>query len=562
MYSQLFLLIILNLLYTSSLFAQSGVVYESGGELIYEQAAFDVKHYELDLKINPADSSVAGYVTMNAAIVHPTNKIALDLDPDMKIWKIEWLSWSDFPELSFLRPDSNKKFMIDFPATLQPGENIAIRIHYEGKPRVAPNPPWDGGFVWSTTSGGEPWIGVANQTTGAWLWWPNKDHPSDKPDSVDLHFTLPEGLKAVSNGRLVEVSIEEEGWVRWSWHVSTPINNYNVTVNAAPYETLTDTYQSITGDETEITFWVLPEFIEQGKALFPQFAKQLRFMEELAGPYPFRADKFGVVHTPYLGMEHQTIISYGANFEDDNLFGLNNGFDDLFQHELAHEWWGNLVSVWDWRDFWIHEGFGTYMQALYAEHLNGKPEYQNMMELFRQRINSASPVAPVRTMTTTEITKGNRGGDVYYKGAWILHTLRYLIGDDHFFESLRRFAYPDPAMEELSDGSQVRFVTSVDYIKITEKISGTDLGWFFDLYLRESELPELFHEVTDEGILKMKWNIPESKSFPMPVDVRINGNTERIIIEGETDIAIPQDAEIDLDPENRVLKKEQSASQQ
>ncbi|HMB97382.1 MAG TPA: M1 family metallopeptidase [Balneolaceae bacterium] len=562
MSGKLFLLFILNFLYTFSISAQNGLVYESGGELIYEQAAYDVKHYKLDLKINPADSTISGHTDLSAEIVSPTNRIALDLHPDMKISRIEWLNWSDISELPFSRAGSDKKFMIHFPATLQPGENISIRIYYEGKPRVAPNPPWDGGFVWSETSAGEPWISVANQTTGAWLWWPNKDHPSDKPDSVNLHFTLPEGLKVASNGRLQEVSVKEDGWVRWSWHVSTPINNYNISVNAAPYEILTDTYQSIAGDEIEMTFWVLPEFLEQGKDLFPQFAEQLRFMEELAGPYPFRADKFGVVHTPYLGMEHQTIISYGANFEDDNLFGLNNEFDDLFQHELAHEWWGNLVSVWDWSDFWIHEGFGTYMQALYAEHLNGKREYQKTMELFRQRINSSSPVAPLRTMTTTEITEGNRGGDVYYKGAWILHTLRYLIGDDHFFESLRRFAYPDPAMEEQIDGSQVRFVTSEDYIKITEKISGIELGWFFDLYLRESELPELVHEVTDQQKLKLRWELPGDRRFPMPLDVSINGKTERIIIDGKTEIAIKQNAEVDIDPENRVLKKEKSASQQ
>lgn len=562
MCGKLLLLFVLKFLITAPLSAQNGLVYESGGELIYEQAAFDVKHYELDLKINPADSTVAGHVTMKAAIVHPSNKIALDLDPAMEIEKIEWLSWSDFPELSFLRSDSTKKFLIDFPATLQPGETISIRIHYKGKPRVAPNPPWDGGFVWSQSPGGEPWIGVANQTIGAWLWWPNKDHPSDKPDSVNLHFTLPEGLKVASNGRLQEVSVKEDGWVRWSWFVSTPINNYNISVNAAPYEILTDTYQSTAGDEIEMTFWVLPEFLEQGKALFPQFAEQLRFMEELAGPYPFRADKFGVVHTPYLGMEHQTIISYGASFEDDNLFGLDNGFDDLFQHELAHEWWGNLVSVWNWRDFWIHEGFGTYMQALYAEHLNGKPAYHNTMKLFRQRINSVLPVAPIRTMSTTEITEGNRGGDVYYKGAWILHTLRYLIGDDHFFESLRRFAYPDPAMEERVDGAQVRFVTSEDYISITEKISGMELDWFFDLYLRESELPELVHEITDEQTLKLRWEIPGDKKFPMPLDVSINGKTERIIIDGETEITIRQNSEVDLDPENRILKREMSVSNQ
>jgi len=559
MFGKLILLIILNFLYTITLFAQNGLVYESGGELIYEQAAFDVKHYKLDLKINPADSIISGHTDVNAQTVFPTNSIALDLHPDMKIDKIEWISRSDVPELLFSRSETNKKFMIHFPVTLQPDESISIRIHYQGKPRVAPNAPWDGGFVWSKTPSGEPWIGVANQITGAWLWWPNKDHPSDKPASVTLHFTLPEGLKVASNGRLEEVSVTEEGWIRWSWFVSTPISNYNISMNAAPYETINDTYTSTSGDEFEITFWVLPEFLEKGEKLFPQFAEQIRFMEKIAGPYPFRADKFGVVHTPYLGMEHQTVISYGANFENDNLFGLNNGFDDLFQHELAHEWWGNLVTVWDWRDFWIHEGFGTYMQALYAEHIHTETHYHKLMQLFRERIHSTSPIAPDTTMSTVQITGDSRDGDVYYKGAWILHTLRYLIGDEHFFESLRRFAYPDPAMEEVRDGAHIRFVTSEDYVEITEKITGMDLGWFFQIYLKGSELPEIDYEIIDNNRLNLRWIVPGTDEFPMPVEVRINGEIVRVdLSEEKTEIEIPVNAEIVVDPDNRILKKDKS----
>lgn len=551
----IYLFLTLFLTATSTLIAQ-GLTYESGGELTPELASFDVTHYNLDVEINPADSTLSGFVDVYFTIVQPTNRIALALDPRLQIMSVSQIGKPD-QTYRPVRNDSTRTFYIPFSQTLQPGDKDSLRIRYGGKPKIAENPPWDGGLVWEKTPSGEPWVAVANQTIGAWVWWPNKDHVSDKADSVSINITVPENLTVASNGRFRGTTNLENSKKSWHWYVSVPVNNYNVSFNIAPYETISEPYTSTSGDVFDITFWVLPEFREQGEELFPQFSEQMRFLEELLGPYPFRADKYGVAHTPYLGMEHQSIIAYGAGFENGALFGETADFDDLHQHELAHEWWGNLVTVWDWRDFWLHEGFGTYMQPLYAEHLGGKEAYNKMIELFRSRINEENPlpVAPRESMSTVEITQGSRGGNVYYKGALFLHTLRYVIGDDSFFTLLRRFAYPEPELESVTGGEQVRFVTTDDFLNMAEDISGTELDWLFDVYLRKAELPVL-RASRSEGVVVMQWQTPDDIPFPMPIDVRIDGQMMTLVPENNRiSFQLPDHIEVEADPDNRILKK-------
>jgi len=549
-------LLFCSILITPAILNAQELVYESGGELTPELASFDVNYYNLDIAINPADSTLSAFVDVHYTVVQPTNRIALALDPRLQIasvTQVENLNQS----YRIIRSDSSRTFYVLYPQTLQPGDRESLRIEYGGKPKIAENPPWDGGVVWEKTPSGEPWIAVANQTIGAWVWWPNKDHVSDKADSVSINITAPEELTVASNGRLMGAKNLENGNKTWQWFVSVPINNYNISFNIAPYETISEPYTSTSGDLFDITFWVLPEFKEQGEELFPQFAEQIRFLEELLGPYPFRADKYGVAHTPYLGMEHQSIIAYGAGFENGALFGETADFDDLHQHELAHEWWGNLVTVWDWRDFWLHEGFGTYMQPLYADHLGGKEAYNKMMELLRSRISeeNSMPVAPRKSMSTVEITQGSRGGNVYYKGAWFLHTLRYVIGDNHFFTLLRRFAYPTKEMESVTDGEQVRFATTDDFLHLAEEISVMDLDWLFEVYLRRAELPVL-HASRRSGRVVLEWRTPGNITFPMPIEVRVDGQVMTLVPENNRiSFQLPDHIEVEADPDNRILKK-------
>ena len=549
------------------LLCSTSLMAQSGGPIHPYQAAYDVQYIELDMEVFPSDSSISATVTTTATQQIASDTWRMALSPRFTIQSIQW----EGREIEWVRPntedpETQERFIhLEFPKTIQPGEDVKVSITYQGSPRTAVRAPWDGGFVWAETPSGEPWIGVACQGDGAWLWWPNKDHPSDEPDQgVMIHYTVPTGLTAVSNGVLRETQSLGDR-TRWSWEVLNPINSYSITLNVAPYIELQDSVLSV--DETIIPlhFWVLPEFEERGKERFPQFKDQLVWFEQLLGPYPFRNEKYGVVHAPFLGMEHQTIIAYGPRFEDNNLFGRPVGFDDLHHHELAHEWWGNVVTAWDWRDFWIHEGFGTYMQTLYTEDILGQAAADSLMGLLRTRIVSNDELVPDAFQTTKQKYGSGRGGDIYYKGAWTLHMLRYLLGKDAFLGFMRELIYPTPASRQATDGSQTRFLSTKDVIQVAQSYTDRDLSPFFELYLKHAQLPQLVSELQGRSLTLYWTNVPEGISFSMPVEVSIDGDVMKVEVglqnpdptgpTGEVTVQLPRRVEeIILDPNGWLLR--------
>jgi aminopeptidase N len=418
---------------------------------------------------------------------------------------------------------------------------------------VAAHPPWDGGFTWSETKGGKPWIATTCEGEGADLWWPCKDHPSDKPDGVDLVITVPAGLVVASNGTLQGKPETARGQTTFHWHVASPISNYCVALNIAPYKIVQRKYKSVTGEEVPAFLYCLPRNYEKAKKALPKFLEQLRFLEETCGPYPFRAEKYGVVETPHLGMEHQTIIAYGNGYKLER-----DGYDWLLNHEMSHEWWANLVTCRDWKDMWIHEGIGTYMQALYLEKLRGRRAYLREMNSKRRGIMNRGPVAPRESKTTQQIYFTLSGNDIYNKGSWIMHTLRWLMGDKKFFLALRRMAYPKPELEKVTDGSCVRFTDTEEIRKIAEQVYGKDLGWFFEVYLRQPRLPELISK-QENGKLLLEWKLPENLNvkFPLPVQVEIDDKRVRVEMpDGQGSVAAPRDADVRIDPDRLILKEE------
>ncbi len=522
-------------------------VLDSGGLLMYEQAAYDVTHYDLNLKIFPDKQSIQGHVTVDADVVHPMHWLVLDLDPRLTVSQIAEVKDNQEQKRDYHR--NGGKLWINLENTRNAGEAISVRISYSGKPRVAPMAPWDGGFVWAKTTAGEHWIATANQTNGADLWWPVKDHVSDEPNTVDLHITVPEPLFVATNGKFVRQEKHKDESITYHWKVNNPINAYNISLNIAPYEVIESKLNSVSGDEVPVFFYVLPDDIENGKQLMPEIIEHLEFYEKYLGPYPFRSDKYGVVQTPHLGMEHQTIIAYGADFDNTAMTrGPDWGFDALHHHELGHEWWGNLVTNYDWRDMWIHEGFCSYMQPLYLEDTQGKEAYQKYLRTQR-RFSNTLAVAPREITSAQDIYKA----PIYNKGAWILHTLRYLLGDEVFFKSLRRMAYPDPALERVTDGSQTRFVTTDDFKNICEEISGRKLDWFFEVYLRQPKLPILNSKIKD-GQLTLRWMTPIDTEFPMLVEVEINGKVKKYEIPKDgLVIDLPSGARPVVDPNDQLL---------
>ncbi len=530
-------------------------IMDSGGELIAEQAAYKVHYYDLNFGVDPADSSLSGNTGMYAEMAHPADELVMDFDTTFTIDQLfilkngEHLAHATYQNRGgqlWIRPGK----------TLQPEDEIEVRIWYEGQPRVAENAPWDGGFVWDYTEEGDPWIGVACQVDGANIWWPGKDHPSDRADSVSISVTVPEGLTAASNGRAKGVDHNDDGTDTWHWFVSTPINDYAVSINVAPYEEISRTYESVTGEDVPFYFWALPENADKARDLIPDIKSQLRHYEELLGPYPFRGDKYGVVETPYFGMEHQTIIAYGAGYEDDTTFDTDSGFDDLHHHELGHEWWANMVSAADWKDFWIHEGFCTYMSPLYAEYLHDKDQYHHFMYTMRSQIDNIQPVATRNTASTRDAYVGR---DIYFKGAWMLHTLRHLIGEEDMMKSLRRMAYPDEELETFTDGSHCRYASADDYINLIKELTGDDYDWFFDIYLYSAELPELIKEDKDDR-LYLHWETPDDLPFEIPVEIEIDGELTTKTIGKEPKSIADTDSDITIDPDNWILRADQPGS--
>ena len=531
---------------------------DTGGPLMFEQAVFDVHSYDITLNVDPRSKSITGKTVMAAKIVIPTNVIVLDLDTPYTVSRISEPYGFDTAERDLKFERREGKIWIWYPMTKQVDDVITVSISYSGTPRVAPNPPWVGGFMWKKTADGSDWISVALQNDGADLLFPCKDHPSDKPAMAAMHITVPDPLIATGPGKLERVKKNTNGTSTYNWRMTNPIANYSIVFNAAPYKIIEDKYRSISGVMLPIVFYVLPESFAKGAGLIAEQKKYLAFYEKYLGPYPFRSQKVGIVETPHLGMEHSTNIAYGNQFKYDP-----DGTDWLLLHEFGHEYWANLVTASDWRDFWIHEGFQSYMDTLYKEYLHGQEAYLTAMAGRAKNFRNMQPVAPREPKIAYQVYMAEpdylkSDGDIYGKGAYILHTLRYLIGDKAFFKALRHMAYPTKAMETYTDGRQERLVNTDDFLTIAEQDSGMQLDWFFELYLRQPKLPKLVAVVpadcTNNCSMLLRWETPNNISFPMPVDVVINGKPQRIEMKDGKATVTYTGAPPAIDPKGWVLK--------
>ena len=298
-----------------------------------------------------------------------------------------------------------------------------------------------------------------------------------------------------------------------------------------------------------MTFWLMPENCVPAMKLSPQFREQLSFLAKTVGPYPFRADKYGVAQTVYRGTAHQTINSYGGSFENNRY-----GFDTLHFHELTNEWFGNLVTAPDDSDKWLQEGVPSYLEALYAESLQGSDAYIDYLAGFRAAMPRRVYLAPGAAPAAASQSES----DVSHKGAWVLHSLRYLIGKDALFQILRRLAYPDPSREYASDDSRLHFLTTADFIRKVNEISGANLDWFFELYLRQPELPRLESRQRGDRLF-LTWRVPAGFRFPMPVEIQTDAGVEKLqMISGKGAVRIPAGAVHVLDPRSWILKDDTS----
>jgi len=516
----------------------------SGGVMPAEQAALHFDHAGLHFRVDPAQQSIQGEAELSFTAHATVNALLLDLDRNLAISGID-LDGKPLPAGSWSNPDGRLRIPLAQP--LAAGSKLTATIRYGGKPHVAHRAPWDGGFVWSHTEDGQPWVASAVQGEGCDLFWPCIDHPQGEPDLVDTWVTVPKNLAAPGNGVLVEVVKQGDERI-WHWRTKHP-DTYAIAINIGPFDVIRGNYASRYGNTIPMEFWYLRGQQAQAKELFAGFTPMLDFFEQEIGPYPFGDEKMGVVETPHLGMEHQTLNAYGNNFRLDGY-----GYDRLLQHEFAHEWFGNQLTNADWDDMWLHEGFGTYMQPLYSQYLNGDIDYFAWLHDLRQLLRNRHPIVSGSSKTEEGVyseTDGP-GQDIYNKGALMLHTLRSLIGDHDFFASTRRIVY---GRDDPKPGNfKPRYATTAEYVDIVNQVTGRDLGWFFDVYLRDAKLPKLV-QLRDGDTLKLQWVTETGKPFPMPIDVQVGETVQTLpMSDGSGSLTVPAGTLLIIDPRAKVLR--------
>ena len=518
---------------------------EIGAPLGVVQQAMELPHLALAITVEPALKSIRARAEYTVRAAAPLERVEFDLDPRFSVTEV----MLGGRPLSAAEWSSREGLLsVSLPTPLPAGGEVDVAIAYEGRPREAPRAPWDGGFVWDKAGDGQPWIATAMQGEGCDLMWPCLDHPSKRVGLLDFAITVPEGLVAAANGRLVGQETRD-GLTTWHWQARQP-NSYGVSLQIGPYELAQDDYASRFGNTIPIRFWHLPGHGDGARRLVGELKNYLEFFESMIGPYPFADEKVGVAETPHLGMEHQTINAYGEEFKPSP-----EGYDWLLHHEFSHEWFANQLSNASTADMWLQEGLGTYMQALYLEWRGGDLPYAVKMWDLRKQVLSRVPLAPRQFVGAGYYLdrQAGWGDDIYYKGAWVAHTLRNLIGDEAFFDTVTRATYgrPDPAPGNFT----LQVLSTDDFMRIAEQVSGRDLGWFFEAYFRVAPLPVL-KETREGSFLQLSWVTQGPLPFAMPIEVEVDG---RILAVPMTDcageVALPRpDAHVVIDPAAKVLR--------
>jgi aminopeptidase N len=499
------------------------------GSITKERAWWDLKNYHLDIKVNPADSTISGSNTIRYKVLNSYNRMQIDLQEPLKISRVT----QDGKALKYQR--EGKVFYIDLLAEQNVGDLKEVVIFYYGKPKIAVNPPWDGGITWSKDNNGKPFIASTCQGLGASVWWPNKDHMYDEVDDMLISVNVPKDLTDVSNGRLESVIDMKDGTRTFNWYVSNPINNYGVNINIGDYVSFSEVFKGEKGD-LDCKYYVLRNNIEKAKIQFKDVPRMLKAFEHWFGPYPFYEDSYKLVEAPYLGMEHQSSVTYGNGFANgylghdlsDTGWGLK--FDYIIIHESGHEWFANNISYKDIADMWIHEGFTSYSECLFVDYYYGKEAGSEYARGLRNDIDNQKTI-----IGTYDVNKEG-SGDMYRKGANMLHTLSQIVNDDQKWRTILR---------GLNSTFYHQTVTTKQIEDYLSKSIGLDLAPFFNQYLRDIRIPTLEYKFKDNNLLYHWTNCVAG--FAIPVKVTINGREQWIK---------PQAAWTNLPQTAKVLKIE------
>ena len=481
---------------------------ELRGKVTAERAWWDLRRYDLKIEVDPGAKTIEGTNEITFVPLSPGRRLQIDLQAPLKI---EWVKAGE-KVLDFVR--EGNAYFVEFDKELNVGTPSSVVVKYGGQPIVAKNPPWSGGVSWQKDEKGNHFIATSCQGIGASVWWPNKDHGYDEPDQgMSIQVTVPEDLVAVSNGRLKERSHSQTNKTRtFLWEVTNPINNYGVNMNIGNYVNFSETFSGEGGD-LDVDYWVLDHQRETAKKHFKEAPRTLRAFEHWFGQYPFYEDSYKLVVVPYLGMEHQSSVTYGNGFKngyrgrDLSATGVGLKFDFIIVHESGHEWFGNNISMKDAADMWIHESFTNYSENLFVEYHFTEKEAQDYVIGCRKLVRNDLPI-----IGEYDVNGRGSSGDMYYKGGNMLHSIRHTIDDDKKWRSIlrglnKKFWHQTVGTQEIES-----------YIS---KESGIDFGLFFDQYLRTTQIPVLEYQIDGNRLEYQYQNVVPGYAYP--VRVRING---------------------------------------
>jgi aminopeptidase N len=481
------------------------------GSITPERAWWNLLKYELHVTPDYDNQTLSGENALTFQAIAEGQTMQIDLQEPMNLLSATWGKKS----LSFVR--EGNVFHLHWPKPLRTGEIETVRLKFEGKPRVAVNPPWDGGWIWAKDKQGRPWMTAADEGLGASVWFPCKDHLYDEPDSgVVMSITAPDSLVAIGNGRLRDKKSNGNGTTTWTWAVVNPINSYDIIPYIGKYVNWSEQYKGLKGN-LDCNFWVLDYNLEKAKPQFKQVDTMLDAFEYWMGPYPFYEDGYKLVEAPHLGMEHQSNVAYGNRFENGylgrDLSGTGWGlkWDFIIVHESGHEWFGNSITDKDAADMWIHEGFTNYSETLFTTYMYGVEAGNDYVIGTRKNIANGSTI-----IGTYDVNKEG-SGDMYYKGGNMLHMIRQIMGDSAYrgmLHGLQRTFYHQT-------------VTTQQIENYMSQYAGKDFSKIFDQYLRTTQIPVLTYQ-TNGDVISYRWSNCV-KGFNMPIRVFVGGLPEKWI---------------------------------
>ena len=480
------------------------------GSITKEREWWDLIYYHLDIKVKPDKKYIEGHNTVKFQVLSPNQVLQIDLQEPLKITQII----ENGEKLKFKR-EGNAYFIYLNKKQLK-GDVNEIKITYKGYPKVAVRAPWDGGFSWDRDENGNHFIATSCQGLGASVWWPNKDHMYDEVDSMLISVNVPNNLVNVSNGRLKEITKPDNKTSTYHWFVSNPINNYGVNVNIGDYIKFSEIYDGENGN-LDIDYYVLRYNQEKAKVHFKDVPKMFDAFEYWFGPYPFYEDSYKLVEVPYLGMEHQSSITYGNKYlkgylgRDPSDSGWGLKFDFIIIHESGHEWFANNITYIDIADMWVHEGFTAYSENLFLDYHYGKQAGADYTIGTRKGIQNDKPI-----IGPYGVNK-NGSKDMYSKGANLLHTIRQITNNDEVWRKTLR---------GLNEKFYHKTVSSKQVESFISESIGFDLRYVFNQYLRDVKIPKFEYKIDENG-LNYRWS-NTIDDFDMPIDIKINGENTRL----------------------------------